>query len=133
MIDVVQNCIAGLLIIIGAAFVLVASLGLIRLPDVYSRMHAASKAGTLGSGVMLLALAVVAEDQATVTRALAGILFFLLTAPVSAHLLAKAAYAAGYRLWEHSVLDQMVPEAEKDRKKEPAADRGEISGDSSAT
>ena len=132
MIDVVQNCIAGLLIIIGAAFVLVASLGLIRLPDVYSRMHAASKAGTLGSGVMLLALAVVAEDQATVTRALAGILFFLLTAPVSAHLLAKAAYAAGYRLWEHSVLDQMVPEAEKDRKEEPAADRGKISGDSSA-
>ena len=130
MIDVVQNCIAGLLIIIGAAFVLVASLGLIRLPDVYSRMHAASKAGTLGSGVMLLALAMVAEDQATVTRALAGILFFLLTAPVSAHLLAKAAYAAGYRLWEHSVLDQMVPEAEKE---EPAADRGEISGDSSAT
>ena len=133
MIDVIQNCIAGLLIIIGAAFVLVASLGLIRLPDVYSRMHAASKAGTLGSGVMLLALAVVAEDQATVTRALAGILFFLLTAPVSAHLLAKAAYAAGYRLWEHSVLDQMVPEAEKDRKEEPAADRDEISGDSSAT
>ena len=132
MIDVIQNCIAGLLIIIGAAFVLVASLGLIRLPDVYSRMHAASKAGTLGSGVMLLALAVVAEDQATVTRALAGILFFLLTAPVSAHLLAKAAYAAGYRLWEHSVLDQMVPEAEKDRKEEPAADRGKISGDSSA-
>ena len=133
MIDVVQNCIAGLLIIIGAAFVLVASLGLIRLPDVYSRMHAASKAGTLGSGVMLLALAMVAEDQATVTRALAGILFFLLTAPVSAHLLAKAAYAAGYRLWEHSVLDQMVPEAEKDRKEEPEADRGEISGDISAT
>lgn len=107
MIDVVQNYLAGILIIIGAAFVLVASIGLIRLPDVYSRMHAASKAGTLGSGVMLLALAVVSNDQATVTRALAGILFFLLTAPISAHLLAKAAYAAGYQLWDRSVLDQM--------------------------
>ncbi len=109
MIDIVQNYLAGTLIIIGSAFTLVASVGLVRLPDVYSRMHAASKAGTLGSGVMLLALAVVAEDQATVTRALAGILFFLLTAPVSAHLLAKAAYAAGYQLWGESVLDQMEP------------------------
>lgn len=107
MIDLIQNYLAGILIIIGALFTLVASIGLVRLPDVYSRMHAASKAGTLGSGVMLLALAVVANDQATVTRALAGILFFLLTAPIAAHLLAKAAYAAGYQLWEHSVLDQM--------------------------
>lgn len=116
MVDIIQNYIAGLLIIIGAAFALVAAVGLVRLPDVYSRMHAASKAGTLGSGVMLLALAVVANDQATITRALAGILFFLLTAPIAAHLLAKAAYAAGYQLWEHSVLDQMQVEDAKNTK-----------------
>lgn len=123
MIDVVQNYLAGILIIIGAAFVLVASAGLIRLPDVYSRMHAASKAGTLGSGVMLLALAVVSNDQATITRALAGILFFLLTAPISAHLLAKAAYAAGYQLWDRSVLDQMDLQSGKNSE-------DKISGDS---
>lgn len=116
MVDIIQNYIAGLLIIIGAAFALVAAVGLVRLPDVYSRMHAASKAGTLGSGVMLLALAVVANDQATITRALAGILFFLLTAPIAAHLLAKAAYAAGYQLWDQSVLDQMQGEAAKNTK-----------------
>ncbi|MCK7612744.1 monovalent cation/H(+) antiporter subunit G [Roseibium sediminicola] len=89
--------ITGLMLIIGASFALVASIGLIRLKDVYMRMHAASKAGTLGSGVMLLALAVHASDLAVVTRAIAGVVFFLLTAPISAHLLAKAAYAAGYR------------------------------------
>lgn len=121
IIDIVQNYLAGLLIIIGAAFVLVASIGLIRLPDVYSRMHAASKAGTLGSGVMLLALAVVSNDQAIVTRALAGILFFLLTAPISAHLLAKAAYAAGYQLWEHSVLDEMESDVENNNKEDLAS------------
>ena len=87
----------GVMLVVGAAFALVASVGLIRLKDVYMRMHAASKAGTLGSGVMLLALAVHATDLAVVTRALAGVVFFLLTAPISAHLLAKAAYAAGYR------------------------------------
>ncbi len=113
MIDVIQNYLAGVLIIIGAGFALVAAVGLIRLPDIYSRSHAASKAGTLGSCVMLLALAVVANDHAIVTRALAGVLFFLLTAPISAHLLAKAAYAAGYQLWEKSVLDQMEPASEE--------------------
>ncbi|PVB61071.1 monovalent cation/H(+) antiporter subunit G [Labrenzia sp. 011] len=89
--------VTGLMLIIGSLFALVASVGLIRLKDVYMRMHAASKAGTLGSGVMLLAMAVHASDLAVVTRAIAGIVFFLLTAPISAHLLAKAAYAAGYR------------------------------------
>ena len=118
MIDIIQNYLAGALIIIGAAFALVAAVGLVRLPDIYSRSHAASKAGTLGSCVMLLALAVVAEDQATVTRALAGVLFFLLTAPISAHLLAKAAYAAGYQLWEKSVLDQMEPAESKNKTEE---------------
>lgn len=107
MIDALQNYLAGILIVIGASFTLVASIGILRLPDVYSRMHSASKVGTLGSGLMLIAIAVIAADVATTTRALAGVVFFLLTAPISAHLLAKAAYAVGYRLWDKSVLDEM--------------------------
>lgn len=88
--------VVGILLVIGAFFALVASIGLLRLEDVYMRMHAASKAGTLGSGLMLLALALFAQDLAVVTRAVAGVVFFLLTAPVSAHLLARAAYMVGY-------------------------------------
>lgn len=91
---------AGILVVIGAIFTLIASIGLLRLPDLYTRMHAASKAGTLGSCVMLIALAVQAQDLSIATRAVAGVIFFLLTAPISAHLLAKAAHAAGYRLWK---------------------------------
>lgn len=116
MIEMVQNYLAGILIVIGAAFALIASIGLLRLPDLYTRMHAASKAGTMGSGVMLIALAIFTDDQAVVTRALAGVMFFLLTAPVSSHLLAKAAYSAGYRLWDGSVTDEM--------KAKPARQRG---------
>lgn len=100
--------VAAALIVIGALFSLVASIGLIRLPDVYTRMHAASKAGTLGSGLALVAIAVHATDTGTMTRALAGVVFFLLTAPVSSHLLAKAAYAVGYRLHSSSVRDEMA-------------------------
>lgn len=108
MIENIQDYVAGLLIVAGALFALVASIGLLRLPDVYTRMHAASKAGTLGSCVMLLALAVNSSEPAIVMRALAGIVFFLLTAPIAAHLLAKAAYTAGYRVWSGSVRDDMA-------------------------
>ncbi|XHB98661.1 monovalent cation/H(+) antiporter subunit G [Nitratireductor sp. ac15] len=106
--DDVFNILTGILVIIGAAFTLIAAIGILRLPDLYTRMHAASKAGTLGSGLMLVALAIFAQDQAIVTRALAAVVFFLLTAPISAHLLAKAAYAAGYKLWGRSVHDDMA-------------------------
>lgn len=99
--------IAGILIIVGSFFALVAAIGLVRFPDVYSRMHAASKAGTVGSGLMMLALAVIAADLATTLRALAGIVFLLLTAPIAAHLLARASYKAGYKLWAGTVIDEM--------------------------
>lgn len=103
--------IAGVLIIVGAFFALVASIGLLRLQDVYSRMHAASKAGTVGSGLMMIALAVISADMGTAIRALAGVVFFILTAPIAAHLLARAAYKVGYPLWDGSIADEM---AEKD-------------------
>ncbi|MCV0396151.1 MAG: monovalent cation/H(+) antiporter subunit G [Rhizobiaceae bacterium] len=108
MIDFAQNILAGVLILIGSAFTLVAAIGILRLPDVYSRAHAASKAGVVGSGLMLIALAVFTDDLATAMRALAGVAFFILTAPVSTHLLAKASYAAGFRLWPGSVRDEMA-------------------------
>jgi multicomponent Na+:H+ antiporter subunit G len=95
------------LIISGALFSLVASVGLVRFPDVYTRMHAASKAGTVGSGLLLLAVGIHSGDLATFGRACAGIVFFVLTAPVAAHLLARAAHKAGYRLSDVSVLDDM--------------------------
>lgn len=108
MTDLIINLLVGSLLLIGSAFALVAAIGLLRLPDLYTRMHAASKAGTLGSGLVLVALAIFTDDTAIATRAIAAIVFFLLTAPLSAHLLAKAAYAAGYRLWDQSVHDDMA-------------------------
>lgn len=109
MTEIITNYLTGILLVIGAAFALVASVGLIRLPEFYTRMHAASKAGTLGACVMLIAVAVYTDDAAVASRALAGVVFFLMTAPISAHLLAKAAYTAGYPLWEGSVHDEMPP------------------------
>ncbi|WP_350333357.1 monovalent cation/H(+) antiporter subunit G [Coralliovum pocilloporae] len=105
MIFSVLEALSAVLVLIGALFALVASIGILRFPDLYTRMHAASKAGTLGSGLMLLALAIHSLEPDVVTRALAGIIFFLLTAPISSHLLARAAYVVGYKPWDGTVRD----------------------------
>ncbi|KGF68743.1 cation:proton antiporter [Hoeflea sp. BAL378] len=109
----ILTLISALLLLIGSVFTLIAAIGLLRLPDLYTRIHAASKAGTMGSCLALIALAIHAHDFGTMSRALAGVVFFLLTAPVSSHLLAKAAYAVGYRLHSSSVRDEMAPEDDK--------------------
>ncbi len=107
MMQMLAEIAVALIVLLGALFVLAAAIGLNRLPDVYSRMHAASKAGTVGSGLMLLAVGLHAGDLATLARALAGFFFFVLTAPVSAHLLAMAARKAGYPLAKQTLLDEM--------------------------
>ena len=96
MVEQVAAYLAGILLLIGAVFSLLAAIGILRLPDLYTRMHAASKAGTMGSGLMLIAIAVIAFDGPVILRALVGVVFLLLTTPVSAHLLARAAYMVGY-------------------------------------
>lgn len=105
--DVVFAVFTAILILGGAAFAVVGAIGLNRFPDVYSRMHAASKAGTVGSGLLLLAVGVHSGELSVLARALAGFFFFVLTAPVSAHLLAIAALKAGYPMSDKTVTNEM--------------------------
>lgn len=99
--------ISGVTIVVGAVFGLVAAVGILRFPDLYTRMHSASKAGTLGAGLMLIAIAIASGASDVITRAVAGVLFLLLTAPIAAHLLARAAYVAGYAPWEGTEIDEL--------------------------
>lgn len=116
--ETVLLLLTAVLVLVGSFFVLSAAIGLVRLPDLYCRMHAASKAGTVGSGLMLIALAVYSNEFAVSTRSIAGVIFFLLTAPISAHLLAKAAYSVGYRMAPISVHDDMKVMLESDSVRE---------------
>lgn len=88
--------IAGaILILIGAAFCLLAALGVLRFPDVYTRLHASSKAGPLGAGLILSGAGVASGDPVTLLRSLLGLVFLILVSPISAHLLARAALRSG--------------------------------------
>ena len=82
----------AVLMLLGSVFSLLASIGVLRFPDLLTRMHAASKAGAVGGGLLLLAVALVSLDAAVALRALLGIGFLLLTTPVAAHLLARVTY-----------------------------------------
>ena len=99
MLDVLQY-VAGIAMLLGGGLALTAAIGLLRLPDLYTRMHAASKAGAMATGLMYLSIAVIAAialDGAVILRAVIGFVFVLLTTPVSAHLLARASFISGYR------------------------------------
>lgn len=83
------------LMLAGSLLSALAALGVLRFPDVYTRLHAASKAGPLGAGLILLAVGLASADWSIAIRCLLGFLFLVLTSPVSAHLLARAALRAG--------------------------------------
>jgi multicomponent Na+:H+ antiporter subunit G len=102
-----SDVISSFLMISGSLFSLVAALGMLRLPDTIMRMHAATKAGTLGAGLILIAEAVFYQDLGITLRALAAITFLLLTAPVAAHLIGRAAYYSGIKLWKNTWIDQL--------------------------
>lgn len=85
--------IISFLLLSGGTFILIGSIGLVRLRDFYMRLHAPTKATTLGIGTLLLALAIVVsvEESALSVHTLVISLFLSITAPISAHMLAKAA------------------------------------------
>jgi multicomponent Na+:H+ antiporter subunit G len=105
--------IVAALLIAGSVFCMIAAVGMLRLPDTLIRMHAATKAGTLGAGCILLAVAVAGQDLSTTVKAFAVIVFVLLTAPVAAHLIGRAAYHHGIRLFEKTHIDELAQEIKR--------------------
>jgi multicomponent Na+:H+ antiporter subunit G len=96
------------LVLAGGLFGFIAALGMLRLPDMITRMHASTKAGTLGAGLILAAVAVHFTEVGITLRAAAAILFLLLTAPVAAHVIGRAAYRCGILLWDRTWVDELA-------------------------
>ena len=101
------DIIAAAVLLIGAAFILAAAVGVVRLPDLFTRMHAITKAGTMGVGSVMLAVTFSFGDISTAARALAVVLFVALTAPVAAHMIGRAAYLSDVELWSGTFVDHL--------------------------
>ncbi|WP_053361769.1 monovalent cation/H(+) antiporter subunit G [Bacillus sp. FJAT-27251] len=104
-----SEIIPALLILAGTIMSFLSAVGLVRLPDVYTRSHAASKSATLGvlfTLVGTLFFFVITQGIFSI-RLLLGIFFVFLTAPVSAHLICRSAYRSNVKLTETSVMDTL--------------------------
>lgn len=95
------------LLLVGGTFMLLAAVGVARMPDVYTRLSAAAKANTLGLGCLLAATAVYFGELGVTTHAVLIIAFVTLTTPVSAHLIGRAAYFTGVPLWGRTGRDDL--------------------------
>jgi multicomponent Na+:H+ antiporter subunit G len=105
MIDFIK----GTLIIAGSLFMLLAAIGILRLPDLLTRMHATTKAAALGVMLIMVAAAMHFAETSIVARALAIVVFILMTAPVAAHVIGRAGYFVGSKLWSGTVKDELRP------------------------
>ena len=99
-------------IIVGLTFDLFGCLGLVRLPDVYNRLQAATKCVTMGTCSILFGSFLIVGWTAAGLKALLCIVFLLLTAPVAAHAIARGAHQAGVNLWQESVVDHYARDQE---------------------
>lgn len=102
-----KDIISASLMIFGAAMILISALGVVRMPDLYLRMSASTKSATLGVGTILLGVAIHFNELGVASRAIATIFFILLTAPVAAHMMGRAAYFNGVPLWDGTRYDEL--------------------------
>jgi len=106
----VASMIGQALVLFGTFFYVLSSLGLIRMPDVYNRMQTATKSATLGSLGVIIGTGIWAigevESMSWLPKTVVIAVFLLLTNPISAHALIRAAYNKGIPLWEGSVVDK---------------------------
>ena len=102
-----NEIISAILLLIGSLFMLLAAVGVVRMPDLFTRMQTTTKASTLGISCMMLAVAAHFLELSVVTRSLAVIVFAFLTAPVGAHMIGRAAYMSGVKLWDKVLIDQL--------------------------
>lgn len=115
-IDIIFNIIIAIFLLSGTFFLISSSIGLIRFPDVYTRLHATTKASTLGiAGLLIGAFLFLFVEHGIISgKLLLAIVFTLLTAPLGAHMISRAAHRVGIK----PVTKQRTDEYEKAIQKE---------------
>jgi multicomponent Na+:H+ antiporter subunit G len=101
----VLEILGAILLFLGGLFCFTAGLGVVRFPDVFMRMHAATKAGTLGLIFFAGAMAFVTPAIDIILKAVFVSVFMIVTAPVGSHLIGRAAYRTGAPLWTRTTID----------------------------
>lgn len=113
-----RDVLAFFFLLNGTVFMLIAGLGILRMPDLFLRMSMTTKASTIGVGSMLLGCMFYFTDWSSAAKSLAIIIFILLTSPVSAHMIGRAGYHdKDVSLWPHTHTDQYKDDVSHIRRK----------------
>lgn len=102
----IREILVSAFLLLGGGLILIAAIGILRLPDLFTRMHAATKTGTVGVSAVTIGMMIHFGNITVTSRGFLVIAFFLLTAPVAAHMIARAAYRSGVSLWILTRIDE---------------------------
>jgi multicomponent Na+:H+ antiporter subunit G len=102
----IRDILVCFFLILGGLLSMVAAVGMLRLPDLFTRMHAATKSGTVGVASIAIGMMIHFNTITVTSKGILVIAFFLLTAPVAAHMIARAAYRSGVSLWILTRIDE---------------------------
>jgi multicomponent Na+:H+ antiporter subunit G len=115
----INNLIVTVFVLAGAFFSLLAAIGIVRFPDVYTRMHAATKAPAFGILLFLIATAFFFADLYTTTISLMIVIFIFLTAPVATHIISRVAHLLNTEIWSKTSIDELANDSGISKKKLP--------------
>ena len=96
---------SGTCVLLGSVFCIIGGIGILRLPDLYSRLHGAGITDTLGAGLVLVGLMLLGGWSLVTAKLLTVLVFLLITSPTVAHTLAKAAYTRDVP-WNEATVDE---------------------------
>lgn len=102
------DLIAAVCALLGASSILLGAVSLLRMPDIYMRLSAATKAVSFGLALCLMSMALRFASLYVTIGALATMVFLFLTAPIAAHMISRAAYRAGIPMWRETTVDELA-------------------------
>ena len=115
--EFLKEIISSVFILAGVFFMLVASIGLLRLPDFYTRMSAITKGATLGMGLIVLGIGIYFNDTEIMLKILAILFFTLVTSPVAAHAITRTAIHKKVTIWNKTNLEEFQEYLAKEQQK----------------
>ena len=108
-----SDILGTIMISVGILFNIFGCVGLVRFPEVYNRLQAATRCVTLGTVMLLIGVALISGVGPMAAKAIICSAFILVTSPTAAHAIAKGAYASGVALWEKTVVDKYAEQCEQ--------------------
>lgn len=106
-----MNVVVSVLLLMGSGLMLLAAVGVLRLPDVYARLQAGTKAASLGLALVFVGTAIASEGRTGVVKLLLAVVFQFATAPVAAHVIGRAAHRSAAPMWRGTVIDELAEHA----------------------